>query len=290
MSFLPSSEQSAQEREGQRRPRLYRRVVMLLAALCAAVMIACEQKGELLEQAQAAWDSGDYQGAAAIYEDFLKRNPQHELAAAARFRAANTYYYNLKNHERAIQHYVHLIEEFPRSSEVTAARQRIGECYAALGKHREAINEYESLLASGAEGIDRRRMRLNIADLYYDLNDLGQALAEYEKVVGDGTYDSIGERAWLRIAGIRFLRDEYEDALEAYRQVAEKATDPAIRRQASFGMVDCYERTFEYEQAIRLIEQIPPDPSHPDYGSRRIAALREQQRQRNFSVSTAARP
>ena len=103
-------------------------------------------------------------------------NPQHELAAAARFRAANTYYYNLKNHERAIQHYVHLIEDFPRSSEVTAARQRIGECYAALGKHREAINEYESLLASGVEGIDRRRMRLNIADLYYDLNDLGQAL------------------------------------------------------------------------------------------------------------------
>ena len=262
---------------------LSRAAYMLILILSVTFASACARRGELPEQAQVAWDRGDYQTAALKYEEFLKVNPHHDQVPTVRFKVANIYYYHLRQYDRAIQQYIHLIEDYPNSADVAVSRQRLAECYAALSKHREAINEYESLLAAAPEGIDRRRIRLNIADLYYDLNDLGQALAEYEKVIQDRVYDALAERAWLRIAGIRFLRDEFEEALQAYRTVAEGASEPTIKRQARYGMIDCYERTFQYDLAVKLLEETGADPKNAGYIERRIASMREQQRQRNFS-------
>ena len=262
---------------------LRRAACLMILMVSFSFAFACARRGELTEQAQLAWDRGDYQTASLKYEEFLKLNPHHDQVPTVRFKVANIYYYNLRQYERAIQQYIHLIEDYPNSTDLAVSRQRLAECYAALSKHREAINEYESLLGAAPEGIDRRRIRLNIADLYYDLNDLGQALAEYEKVTQDRVYDALAERAWLRIAGIRFLRDEFEDALQAYRTVAEGASEPTIKRQARYGMVDCYERTFQYDLAIKLLEETGADPKNAGYIERRIASMREQQRQRNFS-------
>jgi TolA-binding protein len=119
---------------------------LLLVILASALLVSCARKGELLDRAQAAWDKGDFAGAAERYEEFLKSSPHHDQAADARFRIANIYYYNLKSYEKAIQHYIHLMEDFPKSPDVTASRLRLAECYVALGKRQEAINEYEGLL------------------------------------------------------------------------------------------------------------------------------------------------
>jgi tetratricopeptide (TPR) repeat protein len=250
----------------------------------------CRARGALLEQAQAAWDSGDYAGAAERYEEFLKENPRHEQAAAARFQVANIYYLNLRQYERAIPHYIHLIEDFPHSPHCYQARQRLAESYVAGGKRSEAINEYENLLIAFPDTPDRRRVRLNIADLYYDQDNLSQALVEYEKVTKDAAYDELTERASLRLAGIRFLRNEFEEALQAYRRVAEQTRDPELRRQARYGMADCYERTFQYDEAIKTLEQTEPDPKSPDYLPRRVAAIRERERQRRFSAPAGEWP
>ncbi len=273
-----------------------RRVICRTALLVAVVTLvsifssACGGRGEVLDRAQAAWDTGDFVSAVAKYEEFLRNSPHDDQGAVARFRVANIYYYNLKAYEKAIQHYIHLLEDFPKSGDVEASRLRLAECYVALGKRQEAINEYEGLLNAPNDAVDRRRIRLNIGELYYDLNDLGQALAEYEKVTADAPYDQLSERAWLRIAGIRFLRDEFEEGLSAYDVVGGNAKDQAVRRQARLGMADCYARTFQYDLAIKVLEQTEPDLSVPEYLQQRIAAIREEQRQRNFSLAQTARP
>jgi tetratricopeptide (TPR) repeat protein len=265
---------------------------LVLQAVIIAVLgfTGCSRKGELLDRAQTSWDKGDFAGAAEKYEEFLKNNPHHEQAADARLRVANTYYYNLKSYEKAIPHYIRLIEDFPKSPDASAARQRLAECYVELGKRQEAINEYEGLLSTSGDEVDRRRIRLNIADLYYDLNDLGQALAEYEKVRDPATYDQLTERALLRVAGIRVLRDEFEEALAAYSEVVKNSKDRAMIRQARLGVADCYARTFEYDQAVRTLEQTEPETTSPDDLKHRIAAIREEQRQRNFSMTQTNRP
>lgn len=257
------------------------RITFLLAVMTITLASCAAHRG-ILDQAQGAWDQGDYSQAASLYEEFIKNNKGNDTVSPVRFKLANIYFYNLKQYERAIQHYVAIVEDDPTSPNVDNAKERIAECYVALGKLKEAVSEYESLSRNHHNEIDLRRIRLNIADLYYDLNDLGQALAEYQKVVETSQYDDIAQRSWLRIAGIRFLRDEFGDALRAYQVLAEKTSDPDIRRQARFGIADCLERTFEYDLAVRILEQTEADSRNPDYIPKRIAAIRQHKKERNL--------
>lgn len=255
-------------------------------SLIVILLLVCSgcSGGALLDKAQAAWDSGNYAKSAEYYEQFLKDNPQNDQAAFARFRVATIYHRDLKQFDRAIQHYLHVIEDFPKSPDVLPARMHLAECYAAMGKRREAISEYENLLPSTQDQKEKRRVRLNIAELYYEMNDLGQAVAEYQKVRADAGYDELSERAYLRIGGIRLLRDEFDEAVPAYQAVAENTKDATIRRVARFGLADCYERTFQYDLAVKTLEGTEPDPKSPNYIQQRIATIREQQRQRNLTA------
>ena len=280
-----------QKAEGKRqkakvtRPAFRRRAFQFCLLTCAFCFLifspACRPKGALLDQAQAAWDRTDFPAAAARYEDFLREEPHHEQAANAHFKVAHIYYLNLRQYDKATEHYIQLIEEFPKCPQLYEARQQLAECYAAMDKRREAISEYENLLTAFPSTPDRRRIRLNIADLYYK-QDLSQALVEYQKVVKDTPYDELSERAYLRIGGIRFLRDEFEAAIPAYQLVDQNTRDAAIRRQARYGLADCYERTFDFEAAVKVLEQTERDPKAPDYIPKRIAGIRERQRQRKL--------
>jgi tetratricopeptide (TPR) repeat protein len=256
---------------------------IFVCSVFSLVLLSCSRRA-LLDRAQAAWDAGDYAAAAERYEQFLEDNPQSAQAAFARFRAATICHRDLKQFDRAIQHYIHLIEDFPKSPDVYQARLRLAECYAATDKRREAISEYENALPLSTEEKERRRVRLNIAELYYEMNDLGQAVAEYQKVTDNAAYDELSERSNLRIGGIRFLRDEFEDAIPAYRAVADNTKDPTIRRVARFGMADCYERLSQYDLAVKTLEETEPDPKTPNYIQQRVVTIREQQRQRNLST------
>ncbi|MBK7597413.1 MAG: tetratricopeptide repeat protein [Acidobacteria bacterium] len=260
------------------------RILILTFAVSITILLASCSRGALIEKAQAEWDAGNYDSAAELYEQYLKEHPQGDKAQFARFRAATVCHRNLKQFDRAIQHYIHLIEDYPKSPESYQARLRLAECYAAVQKRRESISEYESVLPITPEEKEKRRIRLQIADLYYDMNDLGQAVAEYQKVTVNTPYDELAERAFLRIGGIRLLRDEFEEAVPAYQAVAQNTTDATIRRLANFGVADCYERTFQFDQAIKTLERTEPDPKSPNYIQQRIAAVREQQRQRNLTT------
>ncbi|MDQ3013292.1 MAG: tetratricopeptide repeat protein [Acidobacteriota bacterium] len=243
-----------------------------------------------MDQAQAAWDRGDYPTAAQAYEEYLTKTPQGDKAAFARLRAATVYRRDLKQYDRAIQHYLHFIEDFPKSPEIYQARLSLAECYAATQKFREAISEYENALPAAQDlaaqnlkdGIkEKRRIRLKIADLYYELKDLGQAQAEYQKVTADAAYDDLYELAFLQIGGIHLLRDEFDEAIPAYRTVAENTGDKALRRMARFRLADCYERTFQYDLAVQTLRETEADPAAPNYISQRVAAIEEEARQRN---------
>lgn len=244
--------------------------------------VACSRQA-LLDQAQTAWDTADYKMAAEYYEEYLKKTPQGDKAAFARLQAATVCRRDLKQYDRAIQHYLHFIEDFPKSPDIFQARLSLAECYAATQKYREAIGENESALPLAFDEKERRRIRLKIADQYYELKDLGQALAEYQKVIKDAAYDQLSELAFLKIGGIHTLRDEFDEAIPGYRAVAENTQDAALRRMTRIRLADCYERTFQYDLAVQTLQGTAPDPASPNYLSQRIAAIQEQARQRNVT-------
>jgi tetratricopeptide (TPR) repeat protein len=282
---------SGSERGRAVRLKVVRLGLFVLLSLLLVFPYACRKRGAaLLEQAQLAWDNSDYATAASRYEDFLRDTPRDAQAAAARFKVANIYLYNLKQYELAIQHYIHLIEDFPQAPESPQARLRLAESYAAAKKPREAIMEYETFLLAAPDFADKRRLRLNVADLYYDLNELGQALAEYQKVINDASYDELAERAQMRIGGIHLLRNEFDDAITAYQIVAQQTRDATLRRMARYGLADSYQRTYKYDAAVKILEGTETDPQTPNYLQQRITAVRDLERQRALSAPTESFP
>lgn len=257
---------------------------LLLAALF--LLSGCS-RGELLEQAQQAWDGGDYGAAVDLYEAFLKEKPQSEEAAQVRFRVATVCMRDLRQYDRAIEHLIRLIEDHPKSPDIRAARLRLAECYAAVGKRDESISEYEGALPLVTDEKERRSLRLSIAELYYEENDLRQAVVEYQKVVGSAgsAYDELAERAYLRIGQIHYLRDEFEEAVPAYQAVIDNTRDQMVKRVAQLGKVDCHERVLQFDLAIKTLGEMDPDPRDPDFKVRRIDEVREKQRQRSQAPS-----
>ncbi len=255
--------------------------------IVAALALGACSRGAQLEQAQTAWDRGDYPQAAEGYEQFLVENPTGEKAAFARYQLATIYRRDMKQCEKAIPHYIHLLEDFPKSPDVYNARMYLADCYSKTEKAREAISEYETLLPLTTDERERRRVRLQIAELYYKANDYGQALAEFGKVTANAGYDDLAELAWLQIGGIHLLRDDFDEAIPAFETVSKQTQDPEIRRLARYRLTDCYERTFQYDQAVKVLEETGADPKNANYIPQRIATIREQQRQRSLSPSSS---
>lgn len=254
--------------------------------LCIFASISCSSRA-LLDQAQSAWDNKDYEGATKFYEEFLNKESLSDRGAEARFRVAAIYQRDLRQFDKAIRHYIYLLQDFPKNEHAYQARVRLAECYAIVGKRREAVSEYESVLAFTQDAKEKRKIRLSIAEQYDSMKDLGQAVAEYKKVTNDSGYDDLSERALINIAGIRALRNEYDDAAPAYKTIISNTKDAAIRRMAYLGLADCYLRMSQFDIAVETLKNTPPDPRYPDDINKRIEIVRDQQRQRNMTVSSS---
>ena len=136
------------------------RARLLILTMTLTLASSCAARRGQLDQAQMAWDQGDYAKAASIYEAFIKDNKGSDSVPPIRYKLANIYFYNLKQYDRAIQHYIGIVEDSPSSPDVDKAKERIAECYVALGKLKEAVSEYESLARAHRPDIDARRIRL----------------------------------------------------------------------------------------------------------------------------------
>jgi tetratricopeptide (TPR) repeat protein len=254
-----------------------RRTAQAAAFLLAVGLVvgACRYSSEsALQHASDAWDNGDYERSAELYERYLERYPDGEPSLRARFKVANIYYTNLHRYDRAAGHYREFLNQAPADSESRVVRERLAEALSELGRSYEAIAEYENI--SPQDQTERRRIRLRIADLYFDQKNYSQALTEYSKITDNAAYDDLSENAYLREASIYQLeRKQYQQALPIYQRLSAETADPGVRRRALYNIAACYTNLFQFEEAERALREIK-DPSEQAYVARRIAELEQE--------------
>src|SRR5262249_15713759 len=250
--------------------------VLLGAGLLAG---ACRYSSEsALQHASDAWDNGEYEQSAELYERYLERYPDGETSLRARFKAANIYFANLHRYDRAAGHYREFLNQAgPAEPDMRIVRERLAESLAELGRSYEAIAEYENMAPQDRS--DRRRIRLRIADLYFDQRNYSQALTEYNKITDETGYDEVSENAYLREPSISQLeRKQYQQALTIYQKLASQTSDAKVRKRALYNIADCHASLFQFDEAIKALREIK-DPSEQGYVNRRIADLGEQSRE-----------
>src|SRR5262249_57585164 len=126
-------------------PGAARAVALLLGAALAAG--ACRYSSEnALQRASNAWDNGDYEQAAELYERYLERYPDGDASLRARAKAANIYFANLHRYDRAARHYREFLNQAgPGEPDMRMVRDRLAESLAELGRSYEAIAQHDNI-------------------------------------------------------------------------------------------------------------------------------------------------
>ena len=100
-------------------------IFCLLLFTSSVFSLSCRSRDALLTQAQTAWDNKDYAAATVSYEEFLKDSQPSDQTAEIHFKAANIYYLNLKQYDHAAEHYIRLIEDYPKFPSIEQSHQRL---------------------------------------------------------------------------------------------------------------------------------------------------------------------
>lgn len=87
--------------------------------------------------AKKMFDGGDYENARIHFENFINKHPDSDNADNARFWIADSYYAQ-KWYDKAILEYQKVLETYPQSNKLAAARLKQGYAFAELGETANA--------------------------------------------------------------------------------------------------------------------------------------------------------
>ncbi len=134
----------------QRRVRRIEQYLSLEAGTPGAAAAAPQKRtlsqNELYLKAKQAFDAGDYAGARAAFQDFLKRFPRAKNADNAQFWIGETYYRE-KWYEKAILEYQKVIEKYPKGNKVPASLLKQGLAFYNIGDKANARLILNELIA-----------------------------------------------------------------------------------------------------------------------------------------------
>jgi tol-pal system protein YbgF len=100
----------------------------------------------LYQKAMEVFRGGDYESAAVLFEDFVKKFPQDDLADNALYWAGECRY-TKKKFSEAIQHFKRVVEEYPAGSKVPDALLKIGFAHISLGDMASAETYLKRVIA-----------------------------------------------------------------------------------------------------------------------------------------------
>lgn len=125
-----------------------------------------------------AMENGD----TALMQEFMKRFPESELGAQARFDRALALM-AAKDYLAAAQEFQTVVVNFPGSSFAPKAQLNTGECFATAGKWEQARDAYERYLKYFPDGTDRDAAQFNLGISYFHLEEFQKAQQCFQVVI-----------------------------------------------------------------------------------------------------------
>jgi len=181
-------------------------------------------KSARLGLAEAYYKNGDYEEAAAVYQDYLKLHPLSPNSDYVQFKLAMCYYklmlppdrdqsYTLK----AIEEFKKLIKLYPASPWIYKAKEKLAECEERLaqhdiyvGKFYFKVKEYKSAKTRFTWAFEKARNPQTAAEALYWLGKTYEKLGKREKALG--CYEKI-----LKEFGMWEDIDKAEEAIQALK-------------------------------------------------------------------------
>jgi len=136
-------------------------------------LLITDEIKDLLAKGNGLFEKADYDGALAVYQDIIAKNPE----AYPLLRNVGNCYFAQEKYDLAEETYMKLLEKDPKNVEAIIA---IGNCYANRGDSAKALEWYGKV---EFEKIEDPIVLYNLGTNYYNNSKFEDALRFYQKAV-----------------------------------------------------------------------------------------------------------
>ncbi|NTU71654.1 MAG: tetratricopeptide repeat protein [Coriobacteriia bacterium] len=200
------------------------------------------------QEAQAAYDAGDYRTAAKVFLASAGRGAEGNGAA---YHMAGNALCRLRRYQDAVTVYGHALRD-PLYERRGAVQANLGAAYVAIGEYAQAANAYESALAE-PDYAARYKALQGLAGALLERGRVEDAAVNYRKAALDASNPDPG-RALVNLGLCFMALGRPGDAVEAYK-AALGFEDYKGRGKALSNMGQAFVVLGEYEEAVKAFEK-----------------------------------
>lgn len=200
------------------------------------------------------YQTGDYGGAQARFQQYLQTYPDGRHAAAAHYALGWTHFRQRQYEPAATQFRTFLDAYGEPDGDIPYrqdARLRLADSYYALKRYDDAITEYRRV---DGQGVDYALYQTGEALSRADRND--EAIRSLQRLVQDFPNSPWRDEAQLRIGFIHFQNQDYTAAREAYRTLISRTDSDRLAARAQYGIGDTYYNAGDMDQAVDAYLQV----------------------------------
>ncbi|MBU6121887.1 tetratricopeptide repeat protein [Hymenobacter siberiensis] len=245
----------------------------------------------VFQQAQLAFEAGEYQPAVAGFSRLIEGRPNSPLMPQA-LQKRGVAYANLQQQDKAVVDFQQVLTGYPRSEAAAQALYNLQESLTALGrteefdsalaafkvqnpdskatesvefeaakslylaeKYKPAILRIESYLKQYPESSLGADARFFLADSYLKTGDKQQGLTRLRAVVAEGKSEFLN-RAVGRLADLEFENKSYLEAAKLYERLRGGSTNRREVANATLGQMRSLYESGDYPGTRRVAEEL----------------------------------
>ncbi|WP_216688855.1 tetratricopeptide repeat protein [Hymenobacter siberiensis] len=245
----------------------------------------------VFQQAQLAFEAGEYQPAVAGFSRLIEGRPNSPLMPQA-LQKRGVAYANLQQQDKAVVDFQQVLTGYPRSEAAAQALYNLQESLTALGrteefdsalaafkvqnpdskatesvefeaakslylaeKYKPAILRIESYLKQYPESSLGADARFFLADSYLKTGDKQQGLTRLRAVVAEGKSEFLN-RALGRLADLEFENKSYLEAAKLYERLRGGSTNRREVANATLGQMRSLYESGDYPGTRRVAEEL----------------------------------
>jgi tetratricopeptide (TPR) repeat protein len=252
---------------------------VLIAALVAAVLfvifspkIALEKR--LLSSGKHYEELREWKDAADEFERCVHYAPQSQAGVEAARLGGGIALYELKDYQKAIFFFRHIVRNSQKTVEVRWAQQKLAEIYyEKLNDYAQAVVEYQRLLEANPSGDDASDYKLRLGRSYYFMGNFDQAIAEASEFLASRSGDAKTFDILMLKGDALLAQKKLDEAIATYDSVAKEFADRPEFYQAKLNKSLALEEKKDWDGAIKELQEIRDKYPHPDVIDLKIRSI-----------------
>jgi tetratricopeptide (TPR) repeat protein len=244
----------------------------LIAGILFSPKTSLEQR--LLKSGKMHQALQEFKDAIEDYERVVRYAPESTSGLEAARLGGGVCLYELKNYEKAIFFFRHIVRHGQKLQETRWAQQKLAEIYyEKLTDYAQAVVEYERLRQADLSTDEMAEYSLKLGRSYFYLANFEQAISEATEFISKNPNSKAKFQIMLLEADSYLALKNPEKAIEIYSQMETEFPDHQDLYQVKLNKALAFEDKKEWDEAVSELEELKPKYPHPDVIDLKIKSI-----------------